>query len=380
MEKHNVNNTYRYGIHYLIKNLAVSLFSIFIPIYLYANGFSLVQVGIFYFCQEIFNLFFTYILYRKIYSLGIKNTLIIATIFQVLLLAIIYNYLTPTYLFLLVLSIIRGFHDSFYWGANEVIMVHLSGKSVGKFLGKWNFVVTLLQIIIIPLSAYILDHTSSFWLIVLSIILLLISVIPLIKMRLLPLEKNIIIPLKRLITSKENQYIAIISHLNEFLTKVGDTIIPIYIFIVFTNYFSVGIVGTISIIGSAFYSYFVGKHSEENNKRRHILFANMVALLVCVFLFIIIKSTLLLYFLIALISFFRLGIYLSSTVGINKLCLISDCYARKIFGRMSENVSGIIIGVIITLSGFIGFKSVFLIVGIYTLLTTFVIYHFREYI
>lgn len=371
-------NTSRYGAHYLIKNLAASLFGVFIPVYLYANGFSLVQVGIFYFCQEVCNLFFTYALYKKIYVWGIKNTLILATIAQILLLLVTYNFLAPTYLFLLVLSFVRGWHDSFYWGANEVMMVHLSGDHVGQFLARWNFTITILQILIVPLSAYILDHYSPVWLIIFSIGLLVGAIIPLIKINLSNLKNNSVIPLKKLIKSNDNKYIGIVGHLSEFLTKINDFIIPVYLFTIFANYFSVGIASAVAIAGSAFYSYIISIRSEQTRSRRLLLAAHLLAFIILIMIFSISRSHVILYVLISLLAFSRLGVYLSSTVGINKLCLVSDCYARKMFARMSENVAGMMSGGVLILSGIFSFQIGFILIGLYVLLLGRGIYAFKE--
>src|SRR4051812_20416146 len=88
-----INNASRYGSHYLLKKVAASLFGIFIPIYLYANGFSLIQVGLFYLCQEAVNVIFTYVLYKNIYLWGVRNVLIVATLAQIVLLFMVYRFL-----------------------------------------------------------------------------------------------------------------------------------------------------------------------------------------------------------------------------------------------------------------------------------------------
>lgn len=373
------NNYSKYFTHYTIKNFAGGLFSIFIPIYLYANGFSLFQVGAFYLVQEIINFFFTYVLYQKIYDWRIRSMIILAVLSQILLIVLTYRYLSASYIFLFTLACIKGMHDSFYWGTYGLCMVHLSSKKTGQFLGKWYFLNTVFSTAVIPLSGYILDNYSPFWLVIISVILLVLCMIPLLSMKLEPLENNTKINISSFLHTKENQYIFIMSHLNEFFTKIQQTFAPIFIFITFNKFFSVGIAALFSVIGEGMYSLATGNYSDKKSTRKKLLYFNAIGFVVPLLLIIVIKGYALFALLTAL-AFFRVGTVISSETGINKSCQTGKCYSKKLFGRLAENIAGMVVGMVIMMSGLFGFHVALMFCAAYIVVIFLRITRFAEYI
>lgn len=375
----NISNYPKYFSHFVTKNFARSLFSIFIPIYLYANGFSLFQVGIFYLIQELINFIFTYTLYQKVHKWGVRNIMVTAVVAQVILILLVYNFLTPTYLFLIILAFFRGIHDSFYWGAHGMFLVHLSGKKTGHFLGKWYFLTTIAQVVIIPLSGYVLDNYSAFWLVVTSVIIYSISIIPLLSIKLTPLKNNVQIQLSKFIKKSENQYITVVSHLNEFFTKINDTLIPLFIFFLFGKFVSIGIAAVFVVFGEGIYSLLIGNSSDNVKNRKKLLYFNIISYLLLLILLIFINNYVL-FVIVLILAFFKAGSLISSETGINKSCQDSECYSKKILSRLGENVAGMFIGVAIIIAGLIGFNIVFLVCSVYILLVFLVIKRFVKYI
>lgn len=371
-------NYSKYFTHYITKSFAHSLFSIFIPIYLYANGFSILQVGAFYVVQEIVNFILTYILYRKVYDWGIRTVTVVAVLAQIILVFLTYTYLTPAYTFLFVLAFIRGIHDSFYWGTHGMFIVHLSDKKTGNFLGKWYFLTTVFQVATIPLSGYALDNYSPFWLVVSSIIIYGISLIPLMKIKLNPLCNNSRTNILPSLRKKENRYIFLMSHLNEFFTKINDSLIPLFIFFVFGKFFSIGIAAIFATLGEGFYSFVIGNHSDKTETRKKLLYFNIVSYLLLLILIVFVKNYAL-FFAIMILAFFRTGTVISSEAGINKSCLDSECYSKKLLGRLGENIAGILIGVAIIIAGLTTFSTAFFISSVYILFSFLVIRKFIKY-
>lgn len=373
------SNYLSYLTHYVIKNFASSLFSVFIPIYLYANGFSLLEVGIFYLAQEIINFIFTFTLYKKIHSWGVRNVTIIAVFAQIIVIFLAYNYLTPTYIFLLILALFRGIHDSFYWGTHGLFIVHLSGKNTGIFLGKWYFLTILLQTAMIPISGYILDTSSPFWLVVASLMIYLISIIPLLKIKLIPLRNNVKTNLFSSLREKENRYILVISHLNEFLTKINDSLIPIFVFILFGKFFSIGIAAIFAAFGGGIYSFVIGSKSDKTETRKKILYSNIISYLFLLIGTIFVKNYVL-FIIIMVLAFFRIGTVISSETGINKSCQNNECYSKKILSRLGENIAGMVIGVAIMIAGLTTFSLTFLVCSGYILFSFILVRKFENYI
>ena len=373
------SNYSKYFTHYVTKNFARSLFSIFIPIYLYANGFSLFQVGVFYLAQEIVNFIFTYILYQKVHDWGVRNVTIIAVLAQIILVLLVYNYLTPAYIFLFILAFFRGIHDSFYWGTHGIFIVHLSGKRTGNFLGKWYFLTTLFQIAIIPLSGYALDHYSPFWLVASSIVLYGISIIPLAKIKLTLLKNNTKTKIFLSLRKKGNKYIFAVSHLNEFFTKINDSLIPLFIYFVFGKYFSIGIAAIFATFGEGVYSFFIGNNSDKKEARKKLLYFNIISYLFLLILTIFVKNYVL-FIIIMMLAFFRTGTVVSSEAGINKSCLDSECYSKKLLSRLGENIAGMFIGIVIMIAGLTSFSATFIICIVYIFFSFLIVKNFVKYI
>ncbi len=377
-----------YFTHYITKNFASSLLSIFIPIYLYANGFSLFQVGIFYLIQEIINFIFTFILYQKIHFLGVRNITIAAIIAQIIAVVLTYHYLSPVLIFLLLLAFMRAIHDSFYWGTYGIYMVHLSGKKTGNFLGKWYFFTTLVQIAIIPLSGYILDNYQPFWLLLFSIILYSLSIIPLFKIKLTPLNNNRKVGIVSLLKEKENQFILFISHLNEFFTKINDSLMPLFIFFIFGKFFTIGIAAIFAAFGGGIYSFFIGNKSDQKKMRKKLLLFNSISYLLVIVILIFIQNFIYKYFIynylvfiiVLILAFFRIGIIVSSETGINKNCQNSFCYSKKLMSRLGENIAGIFIGMTIMVAGLTNFTITFIICSIYIFLVILTLFLKNEII
>lgn len=373
------SNYSKYFTHYITQNFARSLFSVFIAVYLYANGFSLFQVGVFYLLQEIITFIFTGTLYKKVYDWGVRNITIFAVLVQIILLLFIYNYLTPAYSFLFILAFFKGVHNSFYWGTHGIFIVHLSGKKTGRFLGKWYFLTTFFQVAIIPLSGYALDNYSPFWLIVGSIILYGVSIVPLIKIKLTPLRNNIRTKILSSLKKQENKYIFLMSHLNEFFTKINDSLIPLFIFFTFGKYFSIGIAVIFATLGKGIYSFLIGNHSDKIETRKKLLYFNIVSYLLLLIVLIFVTNYAL-FIVIMVLAFFRTGTLISSEAGINKSCLNGECYSKKLLSRLGENIAGMFIGITIMIAGLTTFSTTFIVSSAYILFSFLIIRKFADYI
>ncbi len=371
------NNYSKYFTHYITKNFAHGLFSIFIPVYLYANGFSLFQVGLFYLIQEIVNFIFTSVLYQRVHRWGVRNITIIAVFAQIILVLITYNYLFPTYTFLLILAFFRGIHDSFYWGTYGIFIVYLSGERTGKFLGKWYFLTTLFQAAIIPFSGYVLDSYSPLWLVVSSVILYGISIIPLLTIKLHLLKNNNRIETSSLLKKRENRYIFVMSNLNEFLTKIGDSLIPLLIYFMFSKFFTIGVGAIFAILGGGIYSFVIGNISDKKESREKWLYFNIFSYLFSLVLIIFVKDYVL-FAIIMILAFFKTGTVISSETGINKSCQSNGCYSKKILSRLGENIAGMLIGILIMIAGLISFSTILIICSSYIFLSFLIIKRYEE--
>lgn len=260
------------------------------------------------------------------------------------------------------------------------MLVHLSGKNVGAFLARWNGVIMLLQAVTLPVSGYVLDHYSPFWLIVVTVSLLAISLLPLFRLHVNELPNNRRRLLSALLRTGEGQYIAVANHINEILTKIPDTLLPLFIFITFSSFLSVGIAGVLTTVAGAFYAYLVSDWSEQKSRRQRILGYNILGSILVLILLAAVPAPFFVFVAVVLLVLLRLGTCLSVTVGINQICLREDCYALKMFGRMSMNFGGMLIGLLIIFSGLVSFPAAFLFLAGYIIVAGGLVYRLRRFI
>ena len=370
----NNRNLARYGGHYIAKSLAVSLLSVFISVYLLANGFSLAQVGFFLFLQESINLLFTFVLSRKIYVISLRIVITLAVIAQMVLVVMVYKFLSVQWAFLVIIAAIRGFHDSFYWGSYNITLLRLSGNKTGDFLGKWHSAITVATVGTTLIAGYVLDHYSPGWLLFFTLILYIVSIIPLRKLLFAKLPRNEVLPLRQSFSSPTNRYIFLVSHLNEFGIKLLDSFLPVYIFIVFKNFVSLGVAAMFAAAGQAVYSYLVGKNSDNPQRRPFLLFGNIVGFAIVFSSLAFMKSPNFIFLASSLLGFFWLASYITAEAGINKRHIIEYPYGKKMLERFGENIAGMLVGGVIMLASALSLQTALAVAPLYMVCIALIIY------
>jgi len=367
-------NLSRYGSHYIAKSLAVSLLSVFIPVYLLANGFSLIQVGFFLLFQESINLTFTILLSRKVHTMSLRAVIATAVVAQMVLVITVYEFLSVQWSFLILIAGIRGFHDSLYWGSYNITLLRLSGKRTGDFLGKWHSAITLATVGTTLIAGYILDHYSPGWLLFFTLILYVVSIIPLRKLIFPPLPGNEVLPLRKSLSSPVNRYMFLVSHMNEFGIKLLDSFLPLYIFIVFKNFVSLGIAGLFAALGQALYSYLTGRGSDNQHRRPFLLFGNILGFAIVFSSLAFVKDPKFIFIASSLLGFFWLASYITAEAGINKRHITEYPYGKKMLERFGENMAGMLVGIVIMLTPFLSINIALAVAPLYMIFIASIIY------
>lgn len=366
--------------HVTSRNIARSLFSIFIPIFLLFNGVSLLFVGFYFLIQEFFTIGLTSFLFYKVHKWGIKRLAIIGIFFQILAVVLLY-FISSDFWIIALIGFARGISHGFYWGVYDAFFVHMSDGKVGKELGTFYFSLGIFGAIIIPFSGFILDNYTPLILMISSIALELVSIYFLSKVNLNPLRKNNLKEsLFGMFKKKENRYNFVARNLTEICENTGSTILPIFIYLIYESLFISGLFLMASSIFTGIYSYYLGKTSEAHkNKRAFMFFLNVFLFALLLLIIYFFPNPLILILAIIGLPFFRQGIYLSAITGINESCKKEDCYNKLLFSRIGENVASIFISLIIIFFAF-NFEFSFLALIALIFLVSLIVYRYKRFL
>ncbi len=366
--------------HVTSRDIAKSLFSIFIPLFLLANGVSLFLVGIYFLIQEVFTIFLTSSLFYKIHKWGVKRVAIMGILFQIFAIILLY-FISADFWIIALIGFARGVSHGFYWAVYDMFFVHTSDGHFGKELGNFYFLAGILGALIIPFSGFILEEYSPLILIISSICLELVSIYFLSKIKISPLIKNHSKKsLFGMFKKRENRYMFRARNLIEICENTGSTILPIFIYLVYDSLFISGLFLMGASIFTGIYSYYLGGINEySKNRRFFVIYINIfmfALLLLIVYLF---QNPFSLILATIGLPFFRQGIYLTIITGVNESCRNGDCYNKLIFSRIGENIASIFIALTIILFSF-NFRFSFLAIIVLIFFSSFFLRKYKEFI
>lgn len=251
-----------------LRFFAVSLMSLFVPLYLYQEmGFSFSETISFYIFYAIIFAVATPFAGKFSAKYGLKHSVLASVPFY--LLFIIFLYFLPSFNFSLVLlSSLLGISLAFYWMGMHLLFYHASdhehrGEEVGKRAS-----ISLLATVLGPLIGGFLIHFVGF-----KIVFGLTSVFLLLSALILFLSKEDHIRYHfslRSLVNKSNWKDSL------FFVSQGTRVIaegviwPLLIFFILGNYFSLGIVGSLLGGVASVLVLLSGKYSDHVDKRKII--------------------------------------------------------------------------------------------------------------
>lgn len=250
-----------------IRAFALSMISVFVPIYLLQLGYSLTSVLIFYVVLNGIHALFVIPAAKISSRFGFKHSILFSIplliIFFLLLFTIkIYDW--PLYF----LAIIFGLNNSLFWIGYHVDFSKFSKKKHrGEEVGFARIFSSFFSMIGPLIGGVILAFISFKFLFIVVSLLLFVSVIPLFYSK--DIHDPINFSTKRIFTDQKlKNYFSFFGYGVE--TGIAFIIWPIFIFFSILNDFtSLGFIITISSISSLIFVFFIGKFSDK--KRRLVL-------------------------------------------------------------------------------------------------------------
>jgi len=246
-----------------LKNLALSMAGIFVPLYLFIDlNYPLTKVALFFIVYSLALTFTAPFAAKFTSKYGIKHGILTSMfgfiIYIILLATLPYHglYMLP--------ALIWGIANSFYWINFHTDFAKFSDrKNRGREVSIW-FITAFLGILLGPiLGAIIITFLGFTTLFVIVSLIFLLSAVPLF------LTSEVYAPIKFSIKDLFDK-----SHLKEtyfyltygFKTMISQFALPIFIFLLLNKYISLGAIASFAALGSIVIGYYVGKLS-KNEKR-----------------------------------------------------------------------------------------------------------------
>lgn len=256
-------------------DFAVASVSLFEPIYIYTLGYSLKVILLFYI--EV------YIVYFIILPLGAKfankfgyeHSMTLSTIFLVGYYLALYAIGTSA-VFLVIAPLFFAINKSLYWtGYHADFAKFSSGKERGKEIGEMDAIDSLVYIVGPLVGGAILAIWNFNVLFIIAAVLILASSIPLLttKEKFKMLDFSYQDAYQRLFSKKNRRKLfAYIGFGEELIVMV---VWPVFIYVVVTNFFSVGMVVALATFTTTFATLYIGKLTDKRSKRGIVRFGSI---------------------------------------------------------------------------------------------------------
>jgi len=256
-----------------IFQFANSIVQIFIPLYFYNKGFSLSSILLFFAITQVGRLAFLPVAAWLSSSYGAKRIMSVSFIFS-----IIY------YIFLGMVENVSGafYASAFIFGSVQALqwlpfLVHLSKMSPnenrGKIYSKLNSYTTIGNALGPLLGGFIISF-YGFKFVFYAVIAL---ILPAIYFLLLTPEISKIRKIKFSLVSVRKIYPDMIANgAFNFEIYLGNTIWPIFIFVILPQYNTIGLIQTASLFMSLVALHFIGKWTDRSSRKKVLLWGSVL--------------------------------------------------------------------------------------------------------
>ena len=290
----------RVYLSHTLNAVALSVISVYVPAYLLSLGYSLERVVLYYAIAPIFGLLLGLFVYAPLMrKSGLVNVFKIhypLKILELLLLFLLGYQRIP----LEIIALVYGAANYAYWMPLNLLFVrHSAHDEMASNLAKFYALPQLFGIVG-PLIGAVLVPFIGFWpVFIITVSGLIVSYFPLAKVN----NRELIVSLN---FSKAWKRIS--QNKSLFLFEFFDNVLEesnwfwgVYVFIIIGSLSTPGIVGSLTAIGGALFTFIIGKYAKRHDKK--IIPLASILLLFVFALMVIVKGPLYAYFITVVLSF-----------------------------------------------------------------------------
>ena len=250
-----------------IKNLAFSLVSVFIPIYLLKNGLTFRDLCVLYIFQGLMRCLLEPIVGKALARYGGKHILALSypvSFVYVVLLGVYPSHATP----LATLAFIWAVAESMHWVAYQAAFSKVKDKhKSGREISAMGVLAVMVGAVGPLVGGFIATRYGLHLLFIVAPLLLLIAMIPLYQSVEIVRSKKLIY--KGLVRKYKNDLVAHAAI--SFDVVAGAVIWPLFIYFIVNDYITLGSIVSLSFFVSIFVLIIIGKLSDLFNKKKLIV-------------------------------------------------------------------------------------------------------------
>lgn len=259
----------------ILRSFAISMISIFVPIYLLIKGFALSEVLIFYIILDITAVILAPLVAILSSKIGVKHTFLL-NIPIIITYFISLNFLSEYNIPLYLISMLGGTAVVLHWiPINSDFAKSGDKKHRGEQSAYYHMIPKLTSIIAPILGAFtaeLLGFPILFGLI--SVIIILSAIPPLTSS---DYKSKIKYDWKKFLKKKSK--ISKLMFFDGFLARLTKVIFPIFVYLVLGDVIILGTIGSIFAIGTFVFTLMIGRLSDQIGKRKLIRLSGFVFIL-----------------------------------------------------------------------------------------------------
>ncbi len=245
-----------------LHTLARSFIAVFVPIILLDKGYELKEIFIYLLIYNTVDVPLNFVVYRFIKKYGAFKAMILGTIFTIIFFSILGIIPPENFKLILALSLTAALYDTLFWVAHIYIFMEVTGdeKDMGTTVGVFESIRRFGSIPGPLIGAFILVEYGSFHLSALSILIFAASIYPLYKIKTFqdkPTEQKI--SPKTFFSKPHEKRNFALTALTGLHDEVEGVLLPIYIYLVFSNIEKVAFIPVIISFTTTFLTFEIGK-------------------------------------------------------------------------------------------------------------------------
>ncbi len=255
-----------------LRTFAMSLISIFIPLYLLNIGYSLFEVLTFYMVFCVFHSVLSFFAAKFSLNRGIKHSIALSMPFLIIFYILLYTLSTYNWP-LALLALVASVQNTLFWISFHMDFTKFSEKKVrGKEFSILKLITSALNVIGPVVGAVIISFISFHYLFVFVSALLIVSLIPLFYSKEIKIKHEI--KLKKLLKSTSLKNLVVFMGSGAEYGAAG-VIWPLFVFVIVGTYISLGIITSIATFLSLITVYLVGRMCDSFSRRNILKFGSV---------------------------------------------------------------------------------------------------------
>ncbi len=263
-----------------IRTFALSLISIFVPIYLLKIGYPLTDVLIFYIILYGSNAILSFFAAKLSLKIGFKHAFTLSIPFLIVFYILLYT--LPTYGWPLgILAMIYGINNALFWISFHVDFAKYSVKKIrGEEISILRIITSVLHMVGPLIGAVIISFTNFYYLFILVSLFLIVSLVPIFYSKDIHGVKKVSLKDLFKISSLKN-FLVFIG--NGVENGAGNVIWPIFVFLIVGGYLSLGAIASIATFFSLLFVFIAGRLCDKIKRSVILKFGSILQSLIWLF-------------------------------------------------------------------------------------------------